>query len=69
VKAVVSEVFLKQESGGAMSVLTNSKGSGNAGGIGDIMQNSEVIANIGTANVTEYEGRTGYVFDTVTQQS
>jgi hypothetical protein len=50
VKAVVSEVFIKQESGGASSVLTNNEGSGNGGGIGDVMQNiSEVIANIGTA--------------------
>ncbi|KAI2505336.1 hypothetical protein MHU86_9136 [Fragilaria crotonensis] len=50
VKAVVSEVFIKQESGGATSVLTNNEGSGNGGGIGDIMQNiSEVIANVGTA--------------------
>lgn len=50
VKAVVSEVFIKQESGGATSVLTNNEGSGNGGGMGDIMQNiSEVIANVGTA--------------------
>ena len=54
VKAVVSEVFIKQESGGASSVLTNNEGSGNGGGVqrgmGDVMQNiSEVIANVGTA--------------------
>ncbi len=46
VKAVVSEVFIKQESRGATSVLTNNDG----GGLGDVMQNiSEVIANVGTA--------------------
>ena len=31
-------------------MLTNNEGSGNGGGLGDVMQNiSEVIANVGTA--------------------
>ncbi|KAI2490999.1 hypothetical protein MHU86_23567 [Fragilaria crotonensis] len=49
VKAVVSEVFVKQEAGKSSDVDNNGT-KGGVQGMGDLMQNiSEVIANVGTA--------------------